>query len=147
MPNAAQNEVDSVEQPKTIVTHRRLEVNPKASAAWMRRLSGRAVLDDRTTIVRVSSERFAIGEQSRHLAKVPAVEMRTKRVEPVDLSQSKFARPNDFLHRDSMFVIRSINRAINADDRPDLFARGRTAAHLLVTVGRLTKMSYDNLSQ
>jgi len=37
-------EAENVEPPKTIVTHRRLEVNPKASAAWMRRLSGHAVL-------------------------------------------------------------------------------------------------------
>lgn len=41
MPNAALNEAEKVEQPKTIVTHRRLEVNPKAFAAWMRRLSGK----------------------------------------------------------------------------------------------------------
>jgi hypothetical protein len=43
MPDAAPNEAENVEQPKTIVTHRRFEVNPKASAAWMRRLSGHAV--------------------------------------------------------------------------------------------------------
>ena len=44
MPDAAPNEAENVEQPKTIVTHRPLEVNPKASAAWMRRLSGHAAL-------------------------------------------------------------------------------------------------------
>jgi hypothetical protein len=44
MPDAAPNEAENVEQPKTIVTHRRLEVNPKASAAWMRRPSGHAML-------------------------------------------------------------------------------------------------------
>jgi hypothetical protein len=44
MPDAAPNEAENVEQPTTILTHRRLEVNPKASAAWMRRLSGHAML-------------------------------------------------------------------------------------------------------
>ncbi len=44
MPDAALNEAENVKQPKTIVTHRWLEVNPKASAAWMRRLSGHAML-------------------------------------------------------------------------------------------------------
>jgi hypothetical protein len=46
MPDTAPNEAKDVEQPKTILTHRRLEVNPKASAAWMRRLSEHAVLAD-----------------------------------------------------------------------------------------------------
>jgi len=44
MPDAAPIEAENVEQSKTIVTHRWLEVNPKASAAWMRRLSGHALL-------------------------------------------------------------------------------------------------------
>ena len=44
MPDAASNGAENVEQPTTIVTHRRLEVNPKATAAWMRRLSGHAML-------------------------------------------------------------------------------------------------------
>ena len=44
MPDAAPNEAENVEQLKIIVTHRWLEVNPKASAALMRRLSGHAVL-------------------------------------------------------------------------------------------------------
>jgi hypothetical protein len=34
----------NAEQLTTILTHRRLEVNPKASAAWMRQLSGNASL-------------------------------------------------------------------------------------------------------
>ncbi|HUG71449.1 MAG TPA: hypothetical protein VMM76_27135 [Pirellulaceae bacterium] len=38
------NEAEHAEQRKTIVTHRRLDMNPNASAAWMRRLSGNAVL-------------------------------------------------------------------------------------------------------
>ena len=46
MPDAAPNEAENVEQPKAIVTHQRAEVNPKASAAWMRRLSGHALLCD-----------------------------------------------------------------------------------------------------
>jgi hypothetical protein len=33
MPDAALNEAENVEQPNTVFTHRRLEVNPKASAA------------------------------------------------------------------------------------------------------------------
>jgi hypothetical protein len=32
MPDAAPNEAENAEQPTTIVTHRRLEVNPKGSA-------------------------------------------------------------------------------------------------------------------
>jgi hypothetical protein len=44
MPDAAPNEAENVEQPTTIVTHRRLEVNPKASAAWIRRLRGKAIV-------------------------------------------------------------------------------------------------------
>ena len=43
-PTPPRTEAENVEQPTTIVTHRRLEVNPKASAAWKRRLSGHAVL-------------------------------------------------------------------------------------------------------
>jgi len=50
MPDAAPNEAENVEQPMTIVTHRRLEVNPKASAAWMRRLSGHALLAVRSVV-------------------------------------------------------------------------------------------------
>jgi len=38
MPGAAPNEAEHVEQPKPIVTQRQMEVNPKASAAWMRLL-------------------------------------------------------------------------------------------------------------
>jgi hypothetical protein len=44
MPDAAPTEAENVEQPMIIVTHRWLEVNPNASAAWMRRLSGHALL-------------------------------------------------------------------------------------------------------
>ena len=44
--DAAPNGAEDVEQPKTIVTQRWLEVNPNASAACMRRLSGHAVLGD-----------------------------------------------------------------------------------------------------
>ncbi len=47
MPDAALNEADIVEQPRIIVTQRRLEANPKASTAWMRRLSGHALLGRR----------------------------------------------------------------------------------------------------
>jgi hypothetical protein len=48
MPDADPNEPESVEQPQTILTHRQSEVNPKASSAWMRKLSGHAVLADAT---------------------------------------------------------------------------------------------------
>jgi hypothetical protein len=43
-PTPRANEAENVEQRKTIVTHRRVEVNPKASAQWMWRLNGHAVL-------------------------------------------------------------------------------------------------------
>jgi hypothetical protein len=36
--------MENAKQPKTIVKHRRLEVNPTTSVAWMRRLSGHAML-------------------------------------------------------------------------------------------------------
>jgi hypothetical protein len=45
MPNAAPNGAEHVEQPTTIVTHRRLEVNPKAYPAWRPDLYGHALLD------------------------------------------------------------------------------------------------------
>ncbi len=44
MPDAAPNEADNVEQPSTIFTHRRLEVNPEAYPARKPDLSGHAML-------------------------------------------------------------------------------------------------------
>ncbi len=44
LPDAAPKGAINVEQPTIILTRRPLEVNPKASAAWMLRLSGQAPL-------------------------------------------------------------------------------------------------------
>jgi len=43
-PTPPRTEQKNVEQPIAIVTHRRLEVNPKAYPAWMPDLCGHAVL-------------------------------------------------------------------------------------------------------
>ncbi|MBC8868154.1 MAG: hypothetical protein H8E44_01985 [Planctomycetes bacterium] len=43
-PDAAPDEAEDVELPVTIVTHRRVEVNPKAYSAWRPNLCGHAVL-------------------------------------------------------------------------------------------------------
>ncbi|MCA9123865.1 MAG: hypothetical protein H6821_01005 [Planctomycetaceae bacterium] len=66
MPHAAPSEAENVEQPTTIVTHRRLEVNPQASAAWMRRLSGHAVLAGDEAANTVSNRQQALAIRRRN---------------------------------------------------------------------------------